>query len=147
MVRGVHRAWWSRAGALAGALALAACGGDAGDSAPNGTTEEAAAPSIRAALAEELARASDKIAASLEAGDGCGAAQRTAELRDSAVAAVENGDVAPELERPLLAAVDRLAVQIVCEPPEEEDDDGENGNGQGKGKGKDKGNTNAEEDD
>jgi hypothetical protein len=141
-----HRSGRMSAAALVVAVALAACGGD--DSASD-ETETAAAPSLPRALAEELAQTSDEVADLIEAGDGCAASQRAGELRDRALAAVESGDVPPDLERPLIVAVDRLTTQIVCEPaPEEEDedDDKENGNGD-KDKDKDKGGGNGDEDD
>ena len=137
----MHRSGLASAAALVVALAFAACGGD--DSASN-ETQTAAAPSFPSALAEELALVSDDVADLLEAGDGCAAAERAAELRRQTLAAVDAGDVPPEFEQPLLTAVDRLGAQIVCEPASGEDDEGdddENGNpGKGKAKGKDKGN-------
>jgi hypothetical protein len=131
-----HRSGLASAAALMVAVALGACGGD--DSASDGT-ETAAAPSLPQAVAEELALASDDVAELLEAGDGCAASGRAADLRERALAAVENGDVPAELEQPLLTAVDRLAAQIVCEPAttEEEDEKGDRGKGKGKGKDKD----------
>jgi hypothetical protein len=131
-----QRSGLASAAALVVAVALGACGGD--DSASDGT-ETAAAPSLPQAVAEELALASDDVAERLEAGDGCAASGRAADLRERALAAVENGDVPAELEQPLLTAVDRLAAQIVCEPATTEEEDDEKGDrGKGKGKGKDK---------
>ena len=139
MVSRVHRPL-SRAAALAGALALAACGGD-------GDTSDEAAPTLPPGVAQALARASDEVAASLDAGDGCRAAEEAAELRDGALVAVDEGRVPPELADPLLAAVERLEAQVVCveveEPgPPEEEDEGPPGEGEDKdkGKGKDKDN-------
>ena len=129
------------AAALVVAVALAACGGDDGAS---NEVETAAAPTLPRALAEELALASDDVAELLEAGDGCAASERAADLRERTLAAVESGEVPPELEEPLVTAVERLASRIACEPPvteddDEDEDDDDNGNrGKGKGKGKDK---------
>ena len=131
----VQRSGRASAAALVVAVALAACGGD--DSASN-ETETAAAPSLPRALAEELAAASDDVADLLEAGDGCAASERAAELREQTLAAVESGAVPSALERPLATAVERLATQIVCEPATTEEDDDEGNRGKGKAKGKDK---------
>ena len=136
----VQRSGRASAAALVVAVALAACGGD--DSASN-ETETAAAPTLPRALAEELALTSDDVAALLEAGDGCAASERAAELREQTLAAVAGGEVPAELEQPLVSAVERLASRIVCEPStteedDAEDDDDEGNRGKGKGKGKDK---------
>lgn len=132
MVSSVHRPL-SRAAALAGALALAACGGD-------GDTSEDAAPTLPPELAQALARASDDVAASLEAGDRCVAAGELAELRDAAVVAVDEGRVPGALAEPLLAAVERLATQIECVEVEEPDEEDEDEGPPGKEKDKDKDN-------
>ena len=116
----VHRSGRASAAALLVAVALAACGG--GDGASD-EAETTAAPSLPRALAEELAAASDEVADLLEAGDGCAASERAAELREQALAAVEGGAVPSELERPLATAVERLATQITCEPATTEEDD------------------------
>jgi hypothetical protein len=142
-----QRSGRASAAALVVAVALAACGGD--DSAST-EAETAAAPTFPRALAEELAVASDDVAQLLEAGDGCAASKRAAELREQALAAVDSGDVPPELERPLVTAVERLASRIVCEPASTEDDDeddDERGKGKAKGKDKDKKNDEDEDDD
>lgn len=132
MVSRVHRPL-SRAAALAGALALAACGGD---------TSEDGAPTLPPDLAQALARASDDVAESVEAGDRCVAAGELAELRDAAVVAVDEGRVPGELAEPLLAAVERLESQVECveveEPAEEGEDEPPPGKRKGKGKDKDK---------
>jgi hypothetical protein len=141
----VHRRAF--AAALLVAVALSACGGDGGAS---DEAEPPAAPSLPRALAEELAAASDDVAELLEAGDGCAAAERAAELREQALAAVESGAVPPQLERPLATAVERLATQIACEPAtteEDEDDEDERGKGKAKGKDKDKDKDKGDEED
>jgi len=144
----VQRSGRASAAALVVAVALAACGGD--DSASN-ETETAAAPSLPRALAAELAAASDDVADLLEAGDGCAASERAAELREQTLAAVESGAVPSALERPLATAVERLATQIVCEPAtteEDDDEDDDEGNrGKGKAKGKDKDKDNGDDED
>lgn len=133
----VHGAGRASATALVVAVALAACGGD--DSASN-ETETAAPPTLAAALVEELALVSDEVAELLEAGDSCAASQRAADLRERTLAAVERGDVPPQLEQPLVTAVEDLARRIVCEPAttQEDKNDGDRGQGKGKAKGKDK---------
>jgi hypothetical protein len=134
----VQRSGRASAAALLVTVALAACGGDGGAS---DEVETAAAPTLPRALAEELARASDEVADLIEAGDGCAASERAAELRQRTLAAVDSGDVPSELERPLVTAVERLAAQIVCEPAtteEEDEDDDEGDRGKGKENDKDK---------
>jgi hypothetical protein len=132
----VQRSGRASAAALLVTVALAACGG--GDGASD-ETATAAAPTLPRALAEELALASDDVADLIEAGDGCAASERAAELRERTLAAVESGDVPAELEDPLVTAVEALATEIACEPAatEEEDDDEDRGKGKGKAKGKD----------
>ena len=137
-----HRGGRVPAAALVVALALAGCGGD--DRASN-ATETAAAPTLPRALAEELALASDDVAELLEAGDGCAASERAADLRERALAAVESADVPTALEEPLVTAVEGLAARIVCEPATTEEDDQDRG--KGKGKGKDKGDDEGEDED
>jgi hypothetical protein len=134
----VQRSGRASAAALLVTVALAACGG--GDGASD-ETETAAAPTLPRALAEELALASDEVAALLEAGDGCGASERAAELRERTLAAVESGEVPTELEGPLVTAVEALAAGIVCEPTvtdEEDDKDDDRDQEKDKAKGKDK---------
>lgn len=135
-----HRSRLALAGALAAAVALAGCGGD-----DSGERETPSAAVIPARVSEELARASDAIAESLEAGDACTAAAQADELRSASLAAVERGRIPAELERPLLRAVDRLTAGIACEPvptagdDDEAGDDEEDGGPPGKAKGHDKG--------
>ena len=142
----VQRSGRASAAALLVTVALAACGG--GDSASD-ETATAAAPTLPRALAEELALASDEVADLIEAGDGCAASGRAAELRERALAAVESGKVPAELEDPLVTAVEALATEIVCEPAaaEEEDDDEDRGKEKDKAKGKDKDKDKGDEDD
>jgi hypothetical protein len=143
----VQRSGRATAAALLVTVALAACGG--GDGASD-ETATAAAPTLPRALAEELALASDEVADLIEAGDGCAASERAAELRERTLAAVESGDVPAELEDHLVTAVEALATGIVCEPAateDEEDDDEDSGKGKGKAKGKDKAEDDDEDDD
>jgi hypothetical protein len=108
---------------LASALLFApACGGS--DESPP------AAPKLPRALAESLAAKSDAVAARLEAGDTCGAAEEATSLRDATVAAIDDGEVPAAFEDELEASVTELASEIRCE------EDEERGNGEDKGKGK-----------
>jgi hypothetical protein len=127
-----HRPRLAWAGTLAGALALAGCGGG---------EEEAARQTLPAGVAQELARASEDVAESVEAGDFCGAAEEAEELRSSALAAVDDGRVPEGLAEPLLAAVERLEGQIECvetSGPGQSQDDEQDPPGKAKGKDKNK---------
>jgi hypothetical protein len=103
MRRGVI--WLAAAGAV---LALAACGG--GDARP----EE---PGLPRALAERLAEESEAIAARLDAGDTCAAAEQADALKDQAETAIAAGDVPPELQRELMRAVEGLVNTVNCPQP------------------------------
>lgn len=117
--------WLAAAGC---AVALAGCGG--------GSETTSSEPSIPAPLADDLAAQSDAIAASLEGGDVCGAAQQADALNDSVNDGVANGQIPRALQGELQTVVAELVNTVNCdEQPEEEDE--ENGNGKGKGKDKD----------
>jgi hypothetical protein len=90
----------------------------------------AAEPRLPRALAESLAAKSDAVAARLDEGDSCGAAEEATSLQEAALAAIEDGEIPPAFEVELEANVTELAGQIHCE--EEDDDD----RGKGKGRGK-----------
>ena len=104
-------------------LLLPACGGSEED----GTN----APSLPRALAESLADKSDAVAARLDEGDTCGAAQEVTSLQETARAAIDAGKVPVVLADELETTVAELVTQIRCE-----EDDGDRGKGKGKGKGK-----------
>ncbi|HEY1366889.1 MAG TPA: hypothetical protein VGF23_07240 [Gaiellaceae bacterium] len=100
----------SRAAALAiGVCLLAAgCGG-----------REAAGPSppeLPRPLAQQLAGASDSVAAALAAGDGCTALRRATSLQRSVIAAINAHRVPPVFQEPLLGAVNALAERVHCQP-------------------------------
>jgi hypothetical protein len=137
-------AWLS---ACSCALAVAGCGG----------TEATPRPTIDAAVAEQLAADADTVAARLDAGDPCGAAERAAALQQATIQALNaRGQVPDELKEDLGLAVADLVdrAQTECtaaQPPpappppttteaeeDEDEDGGENGRGRGKGKGKGK---------
>jgi hypothetical protein len=131
-------------------LALAGCGG---------SEETAPPPTLPAPLAEQLAGRADTVAAQLDAGDPCGAAERAAALQQAAIQALNQpGQVPVELKEDLGVAVADLvdraqsecaAAQPPLAPPpppqaqppaptttaEEDEDDGP---GRGKKKGHEK---------
>ena len=124
----------------AGALVLGGCGG----------AEEPAEPSLPAPLAADLAARSDAVAAAFTRGDACSADAAAARLQQAVIAAVNAGDVPPELQEDLTGAANALAERLTCPPPppppptvaegadDQEEDEGE-GRGKGDGKDKDKG--------
>jgi hypothetical protein len=123
-VSGRFATWLAAAGC---ALALAGCGG--------GSEVTPSEPAIPAPVADDLASQSDAIAASLEGGDVCGAAQQADALNDSVNNAVQNGQIPRVLQGELQKVVAELVNTVNCEEPKEEDE--EKGNGKGKGKDKD----------
>lgn len=96
---------------------------------------------VGASLAAETAEVEDALAA----GDNEAAREEALDLRDRVNIAIEAGEVPESVQRPLLAAVNRLIASIAKdEPPppdeDEEDDDkgkGNDDNNKGKGKGND----------
>jgi hypothetical protein len=86
-------------------LLLAACGG---------TTKPS---SIRPALANRLASESDAIAAALQRGDSCGAANQAQALRRQVAGAIASGAIPSSLAAPARSASTHLASSIVCTPP------------------------------
>jgi hypothetical protein len=126
-------AWLTVCSALA--LALGGCGGDGG--------QRDSRPQIDAAAASELADRSDEIARLLDEGDVCAAARQADELRDQALAEVDDGSVPRGLASELVAKADALRNEVNCEPegpppPPPSDDDDDRDKGKGKEKGKDK---------
>lgn len=107
---------------VAATLIAPACGGAEG-AAP-------AQPKLPRSLAESLAERSEAVAARLDAGDSCGAAEEAASLEEAALAAIESGRVPTAFEDELAASVAELTDGIPCE----EDDGPERGKGKGKGK-------------
>jgi hypothetical protein len=85
-------------------LLLAACGG---------TTKQ----SIRPATADRLASESDAVAAALQRGDSCGAANGAQALRRQVAAAIASGAIPSALAAPARTASAHLASSIVCAPP------------------------------
>jgi hypothetical protein len=132
-------------------LALAGCGG---------SEETAPPPALSAPLAEQLAGRADTVAAQLDAGDPCGAAERAAALQQTAIQALNQpGQVPVELKEDLGVGVADLvdraqsecaAAQPPPSPPpppaattaadedDDEHDQGEDGPGRGKKQGHEK---------
>jgi hypothetical protein len=128
-VSGRFATWLAAAGC---ALSLAGCGG--------GSEAAPSEPAIPAPIAEDLAARSEEIAATLDGGDVCGAAQQADELNNAVNDAVAKGQIPKALQGELQTVVTELVNLVNCEQPEEEE--GEE-NGEGKGKGKDKKNDGA----
>jgi hypothetical protein len=87
---------------------VAACGG---------SEERARPPKIPAGLAQDFAAQADAIAASLEAGDPCGAKERADALQAAVTEAINGGRIPTRFRGELQSTVDEL-VQIECVPPE-----------------------------
>jgi hypothetical protein len=103
------------------AIALAGCGGSTGTSAQE--------PALPRAVANDLAAKSDQIAAALDSGDSCGAAQLADRLKEAVDAAVSAGQVPPAFQDELEQTATDLQNEVNCEDKKEED----------KGRGKKKG--------
>jgi hypothetical protein len=86
-------------------LLLVACGG---------TTKQS---SIRRATADRLASESDAVAAALQRGDSCGAANQAQALRRQIAGAIASGAIPSSLAAPARSASTHLASSIVCTPP------------------------------
>ena len=122
---------------MAAAL-LGGCGGDGG----------AETPLLPQDLADSLAAQSDAVAASLDGGNPCDAAAQARALRESVIAAVNEGRVPAALQEELGAAANDLAAttETTCTesqaPPvatNDDEDQGERKKGKGKGKAKGRG--------
>ena len=109
--------------ALAVMLGAASCGSGSGNS----------ASAIPSSVANRLAAQSESIAAALDAGDKCGAAQQADNLRHAADEAIARGSVPAAYQSDLEAAVTNLQNIVNCPPPTNEDGHGDE---QGKDKGK-----------
>lgn len=95
--------------ALAAALCLSACGG-AKQSVPP-------PPTLSHSLGSSLAARSDGVAAALAAGDSCRALALARRLQQQAIAAINAGHVAAELQEELLSSVNALVARVQCVPP------------------------------
>ena len=99
--------WLALAGAL---LALAACGGNGGDAAPQ-------EPGLPSGLAERLAKESEAVADKLDAGDQCGAAEQADVLEDAVERAIAEGKVPDVFQAELTAAAKKLQSDVNCPQP------------------------------
>ena len=91
--------------------------------------------SIPESVAGRLAAQSEAIAAALEAGDDCGAAQQADDLRHAADKAISTGQVPAAYQDELEAAVRSLQNAVNCAPSKDSQGDE---NDKDKGKGHDK---------
>ena len=107
---------------LAVVLGAAGCGG-----ASSSETQS----SIPESVAGRLAAQSESIAAALEAGDDCGAAQQADDLRHAADKAISTGQVPAAYQDELEAAVRSLQDAVNCAPSKDSQGD-ENGKDKGK---------------
>jgi hypothetical protein len=116
-----------RAGTLAAlslAIALAGCG--------DSTRTSAEEPALPRAVANDLAAKSDQIAAALDSGDVCGAAELADRLKGAVDAAVSGGQVPAAFQDELEQTATDLQNEVNCEEKKEDDD---RGKGKKKGQG------------
>jgi hypothetical protein len=101
--------WLALTGAV---LALAACGGNGGDAAPD-------EPGLPSGLAERLAKESEAVADKLDAGDQCGAAEQADVVEDAVEQAIAEGNVPDPFQAELTAAAKKLQNDVNCpqQPP------------------------------
>ena len=111
--------------ALGAALATASCGGSSQSLADE--------PRLPRAIASDLAEKSEAIAAALDAGNACGAANLADELEDAVDAAVAAGRIPPEFQGELEGTAVELQNGINCTQKPEEDKDEDKGKGKKKG--------------
>jgi hypothetical protein len=93
---------------LVAGTVLAACGG---------SEKRPRQAKIPAGLAQDFAAQADAIAASLEAGDPCGAREQAVALQAAVTQAINGGRIPTRFRQELQSTVDEL-VQIECVPPE-----------------------------
>jgi hypothetical protein len=115
------------------ALVLAGCGGGSDNTftTTQQRTTTTSVPTIRSAVAEQLAGQSNEIAKRLDAGDTCGAAHAADRLRNGLTAAINAGAIPALYLEDLSSSVNELQAQLACSSPAEEND-------HGKGKGREK---------
>jgi outer membrane murein-binding lipoprotein Lpp len=96
--------------ALVAALVLAGCGsGEQRRAAPQ--------PKLPRAVATQLAARSDRVAAALDGGNGCGARVEAERLQRDTVKAINDRRVPGPFQEHLGAAVNDLVSRIQCTPP------------------------------
>lgn len=126
------------------ALLAGACGGDA-------------APTMDAAVAEDLATRADALAAGLEAGDTCAALETAGALVTTASARRDAGEVPTAIAAEVIATTRDTVRGLTCDPqpapepqpaaPSDEDPDDDRGEGKGEEKGEGKGDGKGKDDD
>jgi hypothetical protein len=107
---------------LALVLGASACGSGSGDT----------SSTIPSSVANRLAAQSESIAAALDAGDECEAAQQADDLRHAADEAIAKGSIPAAYQSDLEAAVTSLQNTVNCPPPPDQGNQGEGGDGKGK---------------
>jgi hypothetical protein len=111
------------------ALALASCGDDEKQVEQRTDTW----PTIEQSLANRLADRSDAVAARLDSGDACGAAEEAAQLRAEVTAAI--GSIPEVYIEDFSGLVNEIQAQIPpCEHPDDRMEEDEDGKGKGKKK-------------
>ena len=104
---------WKPALIVAAATLAAGCGGARQAQPP--------APKFPRSVARDLAARSDRIAATLAAGDRCGAVGQASDLQQVAHNEADAGQVPTAFRARLLAAADALAASLpACSPPSDE---------------------------
>jgi hypothetical protein len=117
--------------ALSPLASLTACSGEA--------EQEPEQPRLPAAVADELAAHSDRVAELLAAGDQCGAAHAADELQGATLEAINRGDVPAPFQEELTASAGALVDEVNCPPPpppQDDEADDDDGDDDGKSKGK-----------
>jgi hypothetical protein len=101
-------------------------------------------PRLPAAVAEQLARQSDRVAAALAAGDACKARDEARRLQQQTLAAINARRIPGPFQEQLGTTVNALADRIACTPSVpavDEENERDSGHGKGhkdkKGKGHD----------
>jgi hypothetical protein len=117
------------AAAIVVALLLAGCGGGKG-----AATTTAQQPRIPAAVASDLRRRADAVAAALDSGDGCAARTQARGLVQAVTQAVNRRQIPGPLLEPLTSSANGLAARITCTPPAPAAKPKEHGKGHDHGK-------------
>ena len=121
-----RRPWRLASSTVCSAVALLSVGCGGGDA----SADDLLPRDVAASLAAETAEVEDALAAS----DHAAAREEAVDLRDRVNAAIEAGDIPAPLQRPLLAAVNRLIESIPEEEPPPEDEEEEEEKEEDKGK-------------
>jgi hypothetical protein len=111
--------------ALVFVLAFAGCGG--------GSSGAQSGSAIPGEIGNRLADQSDAVAASLESGDQCGAAQKADDLKTAADEAITGGQIPIAYRNELERTVTDLQNEVNCSPTPASDNGDEHGKGKEKG--------------